>query len=101
MTASLEGFERSSGNEFLDLGFSPEKAADYLIRVDLMLEIRAWIKEHGYTQKEAAKHLGVKQPVVSDIVKKKFKKFSIDRLVVLLHRIGKQVDTLVSDRQAA
>jgi predicted XRE-type DNA-binding protein len=43
-----------SKNVFEDLGFSPEEALNLKVRTDLMLDLRDYIQEHGWTQKEAA-----------------------------------------------
>jgi predicted XRE-type DNA-binding protein len=53
----------SSGNVFADLGFrNPE---EYLLRANLVREIRGIIKRRKLTQTRAAVMLGLKQPDVS------------------------------------
>ncbi|MBL8998292.1 MAG: XRE family transcriptional regulator [Gemmatimonadetes bacterium] len=79
---------RGSGNIFEDVGFPPEEAAHLLIRADLMLEIRTIIEERGLTQKQAAEVLGVTQPRISDLMRKKIDRFGIDTLVEMLSRLG-------------
>lgn len=93
----------ADGNIFADLGFGPEEAAALLaesdriiaeklaIKESLMTEIAVWIKEKNLKQVEAAKILGVTRPRVSDVVHKKSVKFTIDALVDMLARTGKQV----------
>lgn len=78
----------SSGNVFLDLGFSPEEAALLAMRADLMAKLRLTINENGWTQAEAAKVLGIAQSRVSDLVRGKWERFSLDMLITLASRAG-------------
>lgn len=78
----------SSGNVFLDLGFPPEEAALLAMRADLMAKLRLTIDEKGWTQAEAAKVLGIAQSRVSDLVRGKWEKFSLDMLITLASRAG-------------
>jgi predicted XRE-type DNA-binding protein len=83
---------RGSGNIFADLGFPPEEAAHLFIRSTLMIHIRSALAEQGLTQKCAAKILGVSQPRVSDLYRRKLDRFSIDMLVRMLARLGITVE---------
>lgn len=78
----------SSGNVFLDLGFPPEEAALLAMRADLMAKLRLTIDEKKWTQAEAAKVLGIAQSRVSDLVRGKWEKFSLDMLITLASRAG-------------
>jgi predicted XRE-type DNA-binding protein len=93
----------AGGNVYLDLGFETEEAdrlkvqAEHIIstkiaiRESLMNEVANWIKSEVMTQAEAAQVLGVTRPRVSDIINKKWTKFTIDALIDLLARAGKQI----------
>ena len=85
-------FHRGSGNVFVDAGFPPEEAAHLLMRSDLMSEVTEQIERQGLTQKQAAKVLGVSQPRISDLVRRKIDRFSIDTLVEMLTRLGVTVE---------
>lgn len=78
----------SSGNVFADLGFPPEEAAILAMRADLMAQLRLVVEKRGWTQVEAAKVLGVSQSRVSDLMRGKWDKFSLDMLVTLATRAG-------------
>jgi predicted XRE-type DNA-binding protein len=82
----------SSGNVFADLGFSPEESALLAMRAELMARVRESIIEQGWTQIEAAEHLGIGQSRVSDLVRGKRDKFSLDMLVTLATRAGRKVE---------
>ena len=62
------------------------------IKSSLMAAIATNIKERGMTQKEAAEIMGVSQPRVSDAVRAKGDKFTIDMLVDMLARLGLHVE---------
>jgi predicted XRE-type DNA-binding protein len=81
----------SSGNVFADLGFSPEEAALLEMRSQLMCDLRELIAERGWTQTQAAQVLGVGQSRISDLVRGKWEKFSIDTLVTFAVRAGRRV----------
>lgn len=82
---------KSSGNVFADLGFSPEEAAILQMRADLMAKLRKVIKARKLTQTKAAKLLGVSQSRVSDLVRGKWEKFSLEMLITLATRAGIRV----------
>jgi predicted XRE-type DNA-binding protein len=82
----------SSGNVFLDLGFPPGEAAVLALRADLMGRLRILIEERGWTQSQAAEQLGIGQSRVSDLVRGKWEKFSLDMLITLAARAGKRVE---------
>ena len=78
----------SSGNVFADLGFPPEEAAILAMRADLMAQLRLVVEKRNWTQVEAAKVLGIGQSRVSDLMRGKWDKFSLDMLVTLATRAG-------------
>lgn len=82
---------KSSGNVFEDLGFEKEEATNLLIRAELIIQIGELINKRGLKQSDAAKLLGVKQPDISAIMKRKVEKFTIDRLVNFLSCLNQEV----------
>lgn len=85
----------SSGNVFADLGFSPEESALLAMRAELMNRLREIINEKGWTQQEASKILGVGQSRVSDLMRGKWDKFSLDMLITLVTRTGMHVELAI------
>jgi len=86
---------KSSGNVFTDLGFAPEEAANLKLRSQLMIEVDKAIAENHLTQKAAAAQLGISQPRVSDLMRGKVEKFTIDALVNFLNKLGHTVSVQV------
>ena len=86
---------RSSGNVFRDLGFSREEAENLKMRTDLMIQLSKLIQARRLTQAEAADLFGVTQPRVSDLVRGKIDRFSIDTLVAMLGHAGVRVQIVV------
>lgn len=84
--------QRSSGNVFADLGFDDDEAEHLRIRSALMATLRQLLRERKLTQANAAAVLGVSQPRVSDLVRGKIDRFSIDTLVDMLARAGVRVE---------
>ena len=87
----------SCGNVFLDLGFPPGEAAVLALRADLMARLRMMIETQKWTQSEAAERFGVAQSRVSDLVRGKWDKFSLDMLITLAARAGKEVRLELAD----
>jgi predicted XRE-type DNA-binding protein len=76
---------------FLDLGFSEGEASVLALRADLMGRLRLLVQQEGWTQEQAAKRFGVTQSRVSDLVRGKWEKFSLDMLITLAARAGQKV----------
>jgi predicted XRE-type DNA-binding protein len=72
-----------------------EGAANMRVRAELMIEIQRYVKGAKLTQREAAKHLGITQPRLNDLLRGKIDKFSLDALVNMLGRVGRQVTVKV------
>jgi predicted XRE-type DNA-binding protein len=89
---------RSSGNVFRDLGFSPAESANLRLRSDLMTELGKVIKRRRLTQARAAALFGVSQPRVSDLVRGRIERFSVDTLVAMLGNAGVRVELVVRPR---
>jgi len=81
----------TANNVFLDLGFPPHEAAVMLLRCELAEALRKWIDREAITQTEAAKRLGVVQPRISEIVRNKVDRLSLDYLVGLCTKAGVSV----------
>ncbi len=86
----------SSGNVFSDLGFSPDEAAVLQMRADLMADLRKFIKSRKLTQAKAAEILGVSQSRVSDLIRGKWDRFSLEMLITLATRTGKRVSLRIA-----
>jgi len=81
----------SSGNIFIDLGYPPDEAAVLQMRADLMADLRKFIKTKRITQAKAAEILGVRQSRISDLIRGKWERFSLEMLITLATRAGMRV----------
>ena len=81
-----------SGDVFSDLGFSPAEARNLRIRSQLMTALRKFIEKEALTQADAAKRFQVTQPRISDLIRGKISRFSLDTLVNMLIGAGMDVD---------
>ncbi|MGB8523853.1 MAG: helix-turn-helix transcriptional regulator [Candidatus Acidiferrales bacterium] len=70
---------RRKRNVFDDLGFSPEESAALTMKAELHSRIVRCAK--NYSQRQLQKILGESQPRVSDLLRGKISKFSLDALV--------------------
>lgn len=97
----------ADGNVFADLGFSPKQAKALLKDADARIAkaqrlkqkaasaITQWIRAEKLTQVAASEILEVSRPRVSDLVNLKLGRFSLDTLVAMLFRTGKNVDLVI------
>ncbi len=86
-----ERITKSSGNIFLDLGFPPEEAAIFQMRAEIMADLRKIITTKKLTQAKAAELLGVSQSRVSDLIRGKWEKFSLEMLIALATKAGMRI----------
>ena len=75
---------------------SPEEALNMKLRASLIREIRAKVTNPGWTQTKTAHQLGITQPRVSDLLRGKLSKFSLDTLVNMLAKLGSNVKLRVA-----
>lgn len=86
-----EVVKKSSGKVFLDLGFPPEEAAILQMRSEIMTDLRKFIKTKKLTQAKAVDILGVSQSRVSDLIRGKWEKFSLEMLITLATKAGMRI----------
>jgi predicted XRE-type DNA-binding protein len=78
--------EMSSGNVFADIGI--ENPEEELTKAKLVWEIEQKIKKKKLTQIAAAKVMGINQPKVSALIRRKLDGFSVERLIHFLNALG-------------
>ena len=98
MSDDLPDFELSSGNIRADLG-RPD-AEEAFARAQLMSRLTDLIRERRLTQAQAARILGTNQPTVSDLMRGKMSRFSLERLIAFLNALGQDVEISVRARPA-
>ena len=91
-----EDVHESTGNVFRDMGLP--NADERLAKAELARVIRKSIEERGLTQTEAADLLGIKQPDVSDLVRGKLARFSMERLERFLNALDLEIRIQVGPR---
>jgi predicted XRE-type DNA-binding protein len=87
-----------SGNVFADLGY-PD-ARERSLKVELAMEVNRVLGELRLPQDRAAEVLGIRQPHVSDLVRYRLNRFSVERLMDFLTRLGKDVRIRIADRRS-
>jgi predicted XRE-type DNA-binding protein len=90
--------EVGTGDVFTDLGYADAK--ERRLKVRLALEVNQVLEARGLTQAEAAKILGLRQPHVSDLVRYRLNRFSVERLMEFLTLLGKDVEIRITTRPA-
>ena len=88
--------EGGTGNVFADLGYADAK--ERTVKVELAVEVNRILKQRKLTQARAAELLGIVQPHVSDLVRYRLNRFSVERLMQFLTRLGKDVEIRIARR---
>jgi predicted XRE-type DNA-binding protein len=70
---------------------TPEEAANLRVRSDLMDKISFIVESSGWTQVDAARHCGVTQPRMNDLLRGRISRFSLDALVNIAAALGRRV----------
>jgi predicted XRE-type DNA-binding protein len=79
---------QSFSNAFELLTDDVKEVENFTMRSNMMNAIVDLIKSKDWTQKEAAEHLGVSQPRISNLKNGKIDKFSVDMLMGMLAKLG-------------
>lgn len=79
---------KTFNNAFELLTDDVKEVENYMMRSNMMDAIVDIIKAKEWTQKEAAEHLGVSQPRISNLKSGKISKFSVDMLMGMLSKLG-------------
>ena len=85
----------SSGNVFRVVGISGDEATNLKMRSDLMIRLSKLIETRGLTEAKAAEFFGVTQSRISDLVRGKIDRFSVDTLIAMLGHAGVRVQIVV------
>lgn len=75
---------------------TPEEAANLRARSDLIHAIERRLNEFEWSQAVVAHHLGITQPRVSDLLRGKISKFSLDALINIAARIGLHTQLVIT-----
>ena len=82
----------SSGNVFLDIGFSEEEAEYLQLKTELAFAIHHLLKEPKLTLSKAEARFGLDLSDVSRLKKMDFTDFTLERLLMILKRLNRKVE---------
>ncbi|MSO73473.1 MAG: XRE family transcriptional regulator [Rhodospirillaceae bacterium] len=85
--------KKKTDNVFAVLGLRDPD--DLLARAELTRQIYNALKARGLSQEKAGELLGLKQPDVSLLMRGRYSRFSTDRLLHLLTRLGRNIEIVV------
>jgi predicted XRE-type DNA-binding protein len=88
---------KAEDNIFADL--KTKDPQELLAKAELARKIHKTIESRKLTQVQAAAILKIKQPDVSNLIKGRLNKFSIDRLIHLLNLLDWDVDIVIKRKR--
>lgn len=89
---------QSTGNVFLDLGFSPAESQTLLIKSQLMHTIKRFMEEKQLSLTDAAKLMAVSKTGLRNIVQGKINQVTLEELIGILVQAGLEVKVLVTGK---
>jgi predicted XRE-type DNA-binding protein len=92
---------RPEDNIFLDLGHTPEEAAELLVKSNLINAIDETIQKRKLSQKKAADICHTDQPTLSKVLRGRMESVTIDRLASWLTLLGRSVEIRVKPYRAS
>ena len=91
-----EAVTRGTTNVFADLGFADAEERQTKLR--LAHAINTILEKRHLVQAEAAKILGVNQPKVSALIRYKLEGFSVERLMLFLTSLDRDVEIVIKKK---
>jgi len=88
-------FDKSSGDVFADIGFTPDEAADLTAKSTLIIAIKDAMRRRKLTQQEAARLCHTGQPTLSKVLRGRMECVTVDRLAHWLNALGRAVEITV------
>jgi predicted XRE-type DNA-binding protein len=88
-------FEKSSGNVFAAIRFTPAEAAELTAKSSLIIGIKDTIERRKLTHQEAARLCGTDQPTLFKVFRGRMESVTIDRLASWLNALGRDVEIVV------
>jgi len=85
-----------SDSVYADLGFKNHEKME--TKANLVIEISKAIKKKKLTQEQAAEMFGISQPKLSELLRGRFRGYSVERLIHFLNELGKDVDIIVKSK---
>ena len=86
----------TTGSVYAHLGYKDPEEME--TKANLTIEISKAIKNKKITQTNAAKILGISQPKLSELLRGRFRGYSVARLMHFLNKLGEDVDIVVSTK---
>lgn len=97
MNETFDVVEEGSGDVFVDLGFAD--APEMRLKAQLAAQIIRTLREKRLTQSAAAQMSGLKQPDISNIVNARLDGISVERLFLVLNRLGRRIEIRISSEE--
>lgn len=79
-----------------EVGYTDQDATILLLRLQLILAIKSEIQQRNWSQREAARQMGVAQPRIAELVGLRVDKFTVELLAKYLRSLKKEVTLKVS-----
>jgi len=87
---------RGSANVFADMGL-PD-ADIHFLKAQIVGRIYSIAQDRGLTQAQTGKIIGLKQPDVSNLLRGRFKGYSLERLLEFLNAFDQDVEIVVKQK---
>ena len=89
----------SSGNVFADFGLP--NADEHLLKAEIVVQLKRLIAERKLTQTKAAAQIGIAQGDLSNILRGRYRGFTVERLMRLLTAFDQDIEIHIRPRADA
>jgi len=97
MTEHNEEVFEGGGNVFADLGLP--NADEHLLKAEIVLQLKRLIDDRNLTQCKASAILGIAQPDLSNLLRGRFRGYSVERLMRFLTAFDQDVEIRLTPRK--
>ena len=99
MTGERTDIQRGSGDGLVEAAGAD--AREHALKVELATRVNRILVERSLAQPRAARLLGLRQPHLSDLMRYRLNGFSVEHLMSMLARLGKDGEIRIPLRRAA
>ena len=95
MVKTMKKSKTRATSVFEQIGFSRQESADLMRKSHLLDEVQSIVRSKGLSQKELTQLTGLGQSHVSELLGGRLSRFSIEKLISILEKLGATVEIKV------
>jgi predicted XRE-type DNA-binding protein len=94
----VRGIEMQDANENIFADLERPAAEEHYVKAQLVFQMQQIMKACKLTQTAAAELMGIKQPDVSNMIRGRFRGYSIDRILSFLQALDQDIEIVIKPK---